>query len=158
MRITTLLIFLTLSLTLNKALATEHFELYPKHSEPAHNPSQAVSDKHFEIADKLIADFNQKPNGLYSKVDDITIWQSYSGQYNRMWMETALTNEDVEKQLKQGIWKAVPIPKVAYKTMHLPRNIPAELMSCFLGQLDGKPTYLFWSKARERAAFVVKLD
>ncbi|MCV6622005.1 MAG: hypothetical protein OIF51_09690 [Cellvibrionaceae bacterium] len=156
MRITTLLIFL--SLNLNKALAAESFELYPKHSEPVHSPSQDVSDQYFEVADKLIAEFNQKPNGLYSNVDDITIWQSYSGQYNRMWMETALTNEDVEKQLEQSMWKAVPIPKVAFKTMHLPRNIPAELMSCFLGQLDGKPTYLFWSKARERAAFVVKLD
>lgn len=84
-----------------------------------------------------------------------TGWYSKSGKPGQLRAGFKLPRGEFYKRLPLMLWREIPIPKEYYEPMHLPRNAPKSYMTCNVGQVKGKPAYLFWSDYSEGGMLVL---
>jgi hypothetical protein len=77
------------------------------------------------------------------------------GGLEQLCVTAKLPRKEFRRRLKGKDWRAIPIPANYLKGMHLPPHTPRDYMACHLGQVNGKPAYLFWSDYAERIMVVV---
>ena len=84
-----------------------------------------------------------------------TGWYSDQGELRQLRAEAKLPREAFQSRENPQNWTEIAIPKEFLASMHLSPAAPKSYMTCYLGQIEGKPAYLFWSDDAETMMLVV---
>jgi len=75
----------------------------------------------------------------------VTGWFTPAGQLSQLRAGLKMLRADFHARFLKENWKEIPVPRNYLSSMHLPSDTPRKHMTCYLGQVNGKPAYLFWS-------------
>ena len=82
-------------------------------------------------------------------------WFTDNGELRQVRASAKLPRGEFRARTDSKGWREVTIPGEYLEAMHLPPNVPKDYMTCYLGQVSGKPAYLFWSDYAETAMLVM---
>jgi len=121
---------------------------------PKMEPTPAEATKLEEIAsDAFVATFGQ-PMPAQFRLDDTTGWFTNEGELRQVRASAKLPRGEFRTRTASKGWHQITIPSEYLKSMHLPPNPPKSYMTCYVGQVSGKPAYLFWSDYAESTMLV----
>jgi hypothetical protein len=84
-----------------------------------------------------------------------TAWFDTEGEMKQLRAAARFSRQFFHATFPAGQWCEVPVPEEYATVMDLQGTVPKEEMTCYLGQLQHKPAYLFWSDVAESAMLVV---
>ena len=104
--------------------------------------------------DAFVSTFG-KPLPSPFRLDNATGWFTDSGKLGQLRTSAKLPRSEFKKLTASKGWREIPLPNEYLSAMHLPSNVPKGYMTCYIGQVNEKPAYLFWSDYEETTMLVV---
>ncbi len=74
-----------------------------------------------------------------------TGWVTDKGELRQIRASAKLPPGEFRARTASKGWREVAIPREYLRAMHLPPDVPKSYMTCYVGRVNGKAAYLFWS-------------
>ncbi len=124
--------------------------------QPQMEPTQAQYDKLQEQAyDAFGAILGEPLPDTFTWDGPTTGWFSKDGKLRQIRSGAKIPRQEFHGRFPAKHWQEIPIPEEYYGPMHLPHGVPKDYMTCYVGQVKGKPAYVLWSDYAEVAALVL---
>jgi|SRR6266536_1517715 len=124
--------------------------------QPQMEPTQAQYDKLQEQAWYAFGTILGEPlPDTFAWQGPTTGWFSKDGRLRQIRSAAKIPRREFHRRFHLKRWQEIPIPEEYYEPMHLPRSAPKDYMTCFVGQVKGKPAYVLWSDYTEAVALVL---
>lgn len=81
-------------------------------------------------------------------------WFSKDGKLRQLRAGFKIPRQEFHKRFPAKYWQEISIPEEYYESMHMPHNTPKDYMTCYVGQVEGKPAYVLWSDYGEALLLV----
>jgi hypothetical protein len=81
-------------------------------------------------------------------------WFNDTNQLKQLRTTARISRSEFNADFPSALWAEIPVPPEYLSSMGLAANVSHDEMTCFLGQLNHHPAYLFWSAEAETAMLV----
>jgi hypothetical protein len=82
-------------------------------------------------------------------------WFTKEGQLKQLRAAAGMSRRDFHAGFPVAKWTEIAVPPEYVSTMQLPASVSKADMTCYIGEVGGKPAYLFWSETAESTLLVV---
>jgi hypothetical protein len=89
--------------------------------------------------------------------EQVTGWRDHQGNLKQIRAEVELPDEDFNRRFRAKEWRRVQPTKGYLEAMHLSRTAAREMLSCYLGKVNGKPAYVMRFKGSKTMMLVVDM-